>query len=99
MIEQLNKANSNLNEANNRLNELNHSLNESNKMKEVYIGRFLRLCAIYVDKIETLRKRVVKFVKAREFTKLLEQMQTGEAYMGELYMYFDSTFLKLCRGI
>lgn len=95
VIEQLNKANSNLNEANNRLNELNHSLNESNKMKEVYIGRFLRLCAIYVDKIETLRKRVVKLVKAREFTKLLEQMQTGEAYMGELYMYFDSTFLKL----
>lgn len=95
VIEQLNLANSNLNEANDRLNEMNHSLNESNKMKEVYIGRFLRLCAIYVDKIETMRKRVVKLVKAREFTKLLEQMQTGEAYMGELYKYFDSTFLNL----
>ena len=95
VIEQLNLANSNLNEANDRLNEMNHSLNESNKMKEVYIGRFLRLCAIYVDKIETMRKRVVKLVKVREFTKLLEQMQTGEAYMGELYKYFDSTFLNL----
>ena len=95
VIEQLNLANSNLNEANDRLNKMNHSLNESNKMKEVYIGRFLRLCAIYVDKIETMRKRVVKLVKAREFTKLLEQMQTGEAYMGELYKYFDSTFLNL----
>ena len=95
VIEQLNLANSNLNAANDRLNEMNHSLNESNKMKEVYIGRFLRLCAIYVDKIETMRKRVVKLVKAREFTKLLEQMQTGEAYMGELYKYFDSTFLNL----
>ena len=95
VIEQLYLANSNLNEANDRLNEMNHSLNESNKMKEVYIGRFLRLCAIYVDKIETMRKRVVKLVKAREFTKLLEQMQTGEAYMGELYKYFDSTFLNL----
>ena len=95
VIEQLNLANSNLNEANDRLNEMNYSLNESNKMKEVYIGRFLRLCAIYVDKIETMRKRVVKLVKAREFTKLLEQMQTGEAYMGELYKYFDFTFLNL----
>ncbi len=74
---------------------MNHSLNESNKMKEVYIGRFLRLCAIYVDKIETMRKRVVKLVKAREFNRLLEQMQAGEAYMGELYEYFDSAFLKL----
>ena len=95
VIEQLNLANSSLNEANDRLNEMNQSLNESNKMKEVYIGRFLRLCAIYVDKIETMRKRVVKLVKARELTKLLEQMQTGEAYMGELYKYFDSTFLNL----
>ena len=95
VIEQLNLANSSLNEANDRLNEMNQSLNESNKMKEVYIGRFLRLCAIYVDKIETMRKRVVKLVKARELTKLLEQMQTDEAYMGELYKYFDSTFLNL----
>ena len=95
VIEQLNLANSSINEANDRLNEMNRFLNESNKMKEVYIGRFLRLCAIYVDKIETMRKRVVKLVKAREFTKLLGQMQTGEAYMGELYKYFDSTFLNL----
>lgn len=95
VIEQLNLANSSINEANDRLNEMNHFLNESNKMKEVYIGRFLRLCAIYVDKIVTMRKRVVKLVKAREFTKLLGQMQTGEAYMGELYKYFDSTFLNL----
>ena len=80
---------------NQSLNEMNQSLNESNKMKEVYIGRFLRLCAIYVDKIETMRKRVVKLVKARELNKLLEQMQAGEAYMGELYEYFDSAFLKL----
>lgn len=95
VIEQLNLANSSINEANDRLNEMNRFLNESNKMKEVYIGRFLRLCAIYVDKIETMRKRVVKLVKAREFTKLLGQMQTGETYMGELYKYFDSTFLNL----
>lgn len=93
--ERLNEMNHSLNEMNQSLNEMNQSLNESNKMKEVYIGRFLRLCAIYVDKIETMRKRVVKLVKARELNKLLEQMQAGETYMGELYEYFDSAFLKL----
>lgn len=93
--ERLNEMNHSLNGMNQSLNEMNRSLNESNKMKEVYIGRFLRLCAIYVDKIETMRKRVVKLVKAREFNRLLEQMQAGEAYMGELYEYFDSAFLKL----
>ena len=95
MNQSLNEMNLSLNEMNLSLNEMNQSLNESNKMKEVYIGRFLRLCAIYVDKIETMRKRVVKLVKARELNKLLEQMQAGEAYMGELYEYFDSAFLKL----
>lgn len=94
-ISNLNHANESLNKANESLNEMNHSLNESNKMKEVYIGRFLRLCAVYVDKIETMRKRVVKLVKARELSKLLDQMQSGEAYLGELYEYFDSAFLKL----
>lgn len=44
--ERLNEMNHSLNEMNQSLNEMNHSLNESNKMKEVYIGRFLRLCAI-----------------------------------------------------
>ncbi len=94
-IDDLNRANESLNAANESLNEMNQSLNESNKMKEMYIGRFLRLCAVYVDKIETMRKRVVKLVKARELTKLLDQMQSGEAYLGELYEYFDSAFLKL----
>lgn len=94
-IESLNKANEDLNIANESLNEMNHSLNESNKMKEVYIGRFLRLCALYVDKIETMRKRVVKLVKSRELSKLLDQMQSDHEYVSELYDYFDSAFLKL----
>lgn len=71
------------------------NLNESNKMKELYIGRFLRLCAIYVDKIETMRKRVAKLVKAREFGQLNQMLQTDHAYVSELYDYFDSAFLKL----
>ena len=94
-VNQLNTANESLNHAVEQLNEANESLNESNKMKEMYIGRFLRLCAVYVDKIETMRKRVVKLVKARELTQLLTQMQTDHEYVGELYDYFDSAFLKL----
>ena len=92
---QLNAANEQLNAANESLNHVNEDLNESNKMKEVYIGRFLRLCAVYVDKIETMRKRVIKLVKARELTKLLTMMQTDHEYVGELYDHFDSAFLKL----
>lgn len=94
-VQQLNAANEQLNAANESLNQVNEDLNESNKMKEVYIGRFLRLCAVYVGKIETMRKRVIKLVKARELTKLLTMMQTDHEYVGELYDHFDSAFLKL----
>lgn len=94
-VQQLNAANEQLNAVNESLNQVNGDLNESNKMKEVYIGRFLRLCAVYVDKIETMRKRVIKLVKARELTKLLTMMQTDHEYVGELYDHFDSAFLKL----
>ena len=93
--EQLSHAIEELNKSNERLNGLNHSLNESNQMKELYIGRFLRLCSVYVDKIEAMRKRVVKLVKAREFNKLLETMKANDAYVDELYEHFDAAFLKL----
>lgn len=93
--EQLSNAIEELNKSNERLNGLNHSLNESNQMKELYIGRFLRLCSVYVDKIEAMRKRVVKLVKAREFNKLLETMKANDAYVDELYEHFDAAFLKL----
>ena len=82
-------------QSNRNLEQAYGSLNESNKMKEIYIGRFLRLCAIYVDKIETMRKRVVKLVKQRELTKLIDMMKADHENIGELYDYFDAAFLKL----
>lgn len=93
--ESLEQTNADLQLSNENLKQAYTELGESNKMKEVYIGRFLRLCAIYVDKIETLRKRVIKLVRQREFTKLLDTMQADHEYIGELYDYFDSAFLKL----
>lgn len=93
--ESLEQSNADLQLSNENLKQAYAELGESNKMKEVYIGRFLRLCAIYVDKIETMRKRVIKLVRQREFTKLLDTMQTDHEYIGELYDYFDSAFLKL----
>lgn len=91
----LERSNADLQRSNENLTAAYRSLNESNKMKEVYIGRFLRLCAIYVDKIEAMRKRVTKLVKSRELTKLLDMMQSDHEYIGELYDYFDAAFLKL----
>ena len=91
----LKRSNEELKNSNDNLMKAYESLNESNKMKEVYIGRFLRLCAIYVDKIDTLRKRVLRLVKNRELTKLTTMLITDKESISELYNYFDSAFLKL----
>lgn len=88
-------AHDDLQKANANLKEVNDHLYESNKMKEVYIGRFLRLSANYMDKLETMRKRVAKLVKNREFVKLNAMLQSNEEDMDEFYEYFDSAFLKL----
>lgn len=88
-------AHENLKKTNDELKAANSSLNESNKMKEVYIGRFLRLSANYMDKLEAMRKRVTKLVKNREFVKLNTLLQANEEDVDELYEYFDSAFLKL----
>lgn len=88
-------AHENLKKTNDELKAANDSLNESNKMKEVYIGRFLRLSANYMDKLEAMRKRVAKLVKNREFIKLNEMLKNNEEDVDELYEYFDSAFLKL----
>jgi len=84
-----------LKKTNDELKEANENLNESSKMKEVYIGRFLRLSANYMDKLEAMRKRVAKLVKNREFVKLNAMLQSNEEDVDELYEYFDSAFLKL----
>lgn len=88
-------SNAELKESNEHLQEAYHNLNESNKMKEMYIGRFLRMCSVYVDKIEAMRKRVVKLVKNRELTQLVTMMQSKGEEINDLYLFFDSAFLKL----
>lgn len=88
-------AHDDLEKSNAELKAVNDSLYESNKMKEVYIGRFLRLTATYRDKLEKMRMRVAKLVKSREFVKLNAFLQPNEEDTDELYEYFDSAFLKL----
>lgn len=77
------------------LQAVNESLNESDKMKVMYIGKFLQLSVSYMDKLETMRRRVTKLVKNREFLKLNDMLQGSDDDNAEFYEYFDSAFLRL----
>lgn len=96
--EQLDAQNKLLQEQNETISTRNSQLNESNRVKEAYIGRFLALCSLYIDKMETLRKRMHKLVKAKNYEALYEQTRSTELKekeLDELYANFDEAFLHL----
>ena len=95
---QMKVTNAELSEANRQLSMLNAQLNESNRVKEEYVGRFLRLCSLYIDKMDNFRKRVNKMVKNREYEDLYQATRSQEfkdKELEELYESFDAAFLHL----
>lgn len=98
----LTELNQQLSDSNRQLQQLNRQislnvkkLNESNKMKEEYIGRFLRLCSVFIDKSESLKKRISKRIKNKEYGELQKLLEVKESDWDELYQNFDLAFLNL----
>ena len=90
--------NARLKNLNDELAQSNNQLSESNRVKEEYIGRFLRLCSMYIDQMDSLRKRVNKLTKNRQFEelyKITRPQEFKDKELEELYVNFDSAFLHL----
>lgn len=95
---QLKSLNEQLSITNSQLSVVNHELTDANRVKEEYVGRFMRLCSIYINKIEDLRKRVHKKLKTRQYDELYEMTRPQdfkEKELEEFYTNFDSAFLHL----
>ena len=96
--EQLKQSNDQLSSVNTQLSSVNTQLSEANRVKEEYVGRFMRLCSLYINKLETLRKKVNKKVKTRQYAELYEMTRPQdfkEEELEEFYTNFDSAFLHL----
>lgn len=93
--QQLSEYNEKLNGLNEKLASTNQSLDESNKMKELYIGRFLSLCSTYIDKTETLRRNILTRIKNNDYTGLTRLAQARTDELDDFYRNFDSAFLNL----
>jgi len=103
--ENLNQLNDELNKLNDEIVSVNHILNitnielsESNKIKEVYIGRFIQLCSIYINKIDDFRKKVytkIKDGKINEAKLITQSQDIMDHEFEELYTNFDNAFLQL----
>lgn len=95
---QLSELNAELSELNAKQATLNSQLAEANRIKEEYVGRFIRLCSIYIDKLSDLRKKVTRRVKNKQYAELTELTRSSEfkdRETTELYDNFDKAFLNL----
>jgi len=95
---ELNKVNEDLTFLNDRLNTANNELSDSNKIKEVYIGRFIELCSVYINKIDDFRRKVhtkIKDGKLRDAQILSQSQDIMDEEFEELYQNFDNAFLQL----
>lgn len=96
--EKLVGANDSLVHKNVELSNLNDKLTEANKIKEVYIGHFLDLCAMYIDKLEKFQTSIKKMImgdKIDELLKLVKSHAMIDREVNELYGTFDHIFLHL----
>jgi transcriptional regulator len=96
--EKLSDLNSQLSLLNEQLTASNTQLIDANRVKEEYVGRFMRMCSVYVDRLDCMRRRVNRLIKAGKYDELKEltrSTETKDQELDELYLNFDNAFLHL----
>ncbi len=82
-----------------KLRVANQELSESNRIKEVYIARFFKLCTTYIDRAHSYRNMVNKKLRKGKVEELLELTSpandTSAEEQTELFVQFDKAFLKI----
>lgn len=81
-----------------RVAQMKRHLEESNKTKEVYIGKFLTLCSIYMDKLKQFCKLVNRKISAGQVDDLFKITKSGkfiDEQSKEFYSVFDDAFLHI----
>jgi hypothetical protein len=94
----LKNLNEDLNTINEKLINTNTNLREANHIKEEYVGHFMNLCSIYIDKLDDYRKLVSRKIIASQVEDLLQMTKSKkfiETELKEFYINFDNTFLHL----
>lgn len=83
---------------NEELEKLNHQLTETNLRRETYLRLFLDISAIYIGKLDNLRKLVLRSIKAGKTDELLtkvNRIRVQEEEANTFYDRFDRAFIML----
>lgn len=93
-----NKLTEELRTSNDKLMEAYNDIAEISELKEVYIGRYMDQCLVYIEKIDSFRKNIVKLVNSGKVNELKTMLKSSSAVDNDLksfYDQFDKTFLNL----
>ncbi len=96
--DELRASNDQLSYLNAQRKTLNSQLAEANKVKEEYVGRFMRLCSHYVERLDDIRMKVKNKVNGGLWADLKAITRSDDFNaddMGELFANFDEAFLHL----
>ena len=81
-----------------RVRAARQRLKEANLIKEEYIGRFLDLCSIYMERLDNFCKVVARKItagQAEELVKMTKSAKFAEEQHKQFYEDFDSAFLHI----
>jgi len=90
--------NEKLTQLNEELRLLNHELSSVNHIKEEYIGQFLSICSVYIVKLDSMRKLVLRKISNAKISDLQTDFSSNEIIdkeIDEFYKNFDEIFLHI----
>ena len=82
----------------NKAKQARQELKKANSIKEEYIGHFLNICSIYMERLDNFSKIVTRKITAGQVEELLKMAKTNKFTEGQhkqFYDIFDATFLHI----
>jgi hypothetical protein len=95
---QLSVLNQQLQGFNNKLNQTNLELAETSLLKEIYIGRYMDQCSVYIGKMEEYSQKLKVMATAGKVNDLVSTVKSKafiDKELKEFYAQFDATFIQL----
>lgn len=96
--EELSATNSKQKEANDELVKSNDKFEQTNTKREYMAKSYISLCYLYIEKLESQRKMVIRKIKANQQKELLSILSSSKRTAEENHTFFsqfDSIFLSL----
>ncbi len=96
--QQLSILNQQLQSFNTKLNQTNLELAETSLLKEIYIGRYMDQCSIYIGKMEEYSQKLKVMATAGKVNDLVSTVKSKafiDKELKEFYAQFDQTFIQL----